>query len=121
MWKYVFLLTCIEVGGTCFITRFANDTTRLASLAVGVSAFGLLGVALAIAIQTVGHMSVVNALWQSISIIMLSLISLFYFEESMSMRQCTGVVLATLASICFYESDATVANVYHNQAVESSV
>ena len=56
---------------------------------------------LALSISINPHMNTVNALWQSISIASVTVVSRIVFEEPLTYLQLTGVVLATLASLCF--------------------
>ena len=96
----VVLLTVIEVGGTAAVTCWAH-TEQLQFLVLGVGLFSALGGMLALSISINPHMNTVNALWQSISIASVTVVSRIVFEEPLTYLQLTGVVLATLASLCF--------------------
>ena len=93
-------LTIVEVCGTAAVTRWAKNDEAL-FLVTGLFLFMLLGVVMAVSVRVVDHMNTVNALWQSFSIACVSILSFFCFGEIITPRQCLGVALAILASICF--------------------
>ena len=103
-WFYTFftmaMLTLLEVFATACLTRWAYRIDET-GLAVGCGLFSLIGFMLGHAIRHVGHMSVVNALWQSTSIAGVALLSYVLFEENITPRQAMGMGLAVTASLCF--------------------
>lgn len=95
-----FTLTFVEVLATMALKRGVELESK-EYFAGGVLLFALLGLCLGWSISEVGHMNMVNAMWQSFSIASISLVSVFYFKESITRRQMFGVCCAIIASLCF--------------------
>ena len=95
----VVALTVVEIGATSSIARWSKTDENI-WLCMGLSMFTLLGLVMAISIRAIDHMNTVNALWQSISIAGVSMVSAYFFEETITNKQWFGVALAILASLC---------------------
>ena len=93
-------LTVIEVAATWCLTRWAKQGNGLYCLA-GLYLFAALGLGLGLTIRFAGHMNTINALWQSTSIVGVTLVSVYIFDEPITGVQILGVILASAASLCF--------------------
>ena len=100
---FTFVLTCLEVGATTILTIWASTGNTLYCL-TGMYLFASLGLVLGVAIHKMASMNTVNALWQSSSIITISLISKLYFKEQITGVQWVGVFLAFCSSLCFLDA-----------------
>lgn len=96
----VALLTFVEVVGTAALGHWAK-TDGDAGLVGGICLFAVLGYVLAWSIRLCHSMNIVNALWQSFTIICVAFTSIFVFREPITAKQAAGVVFAAAASVCF--------------------
>lgn len=96
----VLALSGIEIAGTAAVTNWARTGNPM-SCVVGIYLFAMLGLILGVSVRLTQHMNTVNALWQSISIVGVTILSSGYFQEEITLRQYLGVFLACCASICF--------------------
>ena len=97
----VSVLTLLEVVGTAAGGKWAQTDETLWMVCCLVL-YTMLGGAMALSLRLVQHVNTVNILWQSASIVCVSLVSLLVFDERMTVRQYVGVVFAIFASLCFY-------------------
>ena len=96
----VAILTLTEVCGTLFLSAWVRKG-NVVLLLCGIYAYAFLGVAIAWSLRIVRHTATLNAVWQSASICVVSLVSTFCFGEPMGGRQLIGTVLASAATLCF--------------------
>jgi multidrug transporter EmrE-like cation transporter len=97
-------LIALEVLGTYLLGYWAKNGGGM-FLFAGTFLFSLLGLTLGVSIRWISHMSVVNALWQSSTVVLITLLSYTCFGEVVTVRQSIGVVLNLLASLCFLTSE----------------
>ena len=96
----VSLLTILEVVGTTLLTHWSRSPNQVWFLVAGLLIFESLGAVLAICIHHVGQTSVVNALWQSVSIFSVTLICSVVYDERLTPLQWAGVVFSIFACLC---------------------
>ena len=95
-----FTLTSLEVIGTSALTNWARYDNALGCY-LGVLSFGVMGATLGYSIRACKNVAIVNALWQTTSMIVISALSVVVWGEKLDARRALGTVLATLASLCF--------------------
>lgn len=103
-------LTVLETFGTACVRRWASLGTDYGMLILGAMIFSCIGVLLGIFARTLGHMSIINAVWQSTSIASVTLYCVFIHGESLTRIQTFGVVLAVLSSLCLVGETPTWEN-----------
>ena len=96
------LLTAIEVAATWALTLWVRSGNVLYCF-LGLYLFATLGLAFGMTIRYVNHMNTVSCLWQTTSIVGVSIVSMCVFKESTTTLQLWGVVFAIVSSLCFIQ------------------
>lgn len=93
-------LTTIETVASAFIGAW-NRRGDVWFLVAGCACFALLGGAFAGCVRWLDQVYLVNALWQAISIPVVTVASCILLGERILPMHAVGIGLATLASLCF--------------------
>ena len=99
----VTVLLSLEAGAETMLRGAANDSTgNIVKLLGGIGLYAAVGLAFWLALKFSGaNLTVTNALWQTTNIVVITLIGVFAFGNNLKPIEWIGVVLATVASICF--------------------
>jgi multidrug transporter EmrE-like cation transporter len=97
------VLLTLESLAVVFLKQWAvNKKSAKITLVVGVSLYAILAIVLAYILKMFpSEMVVINTLWQTINIIVITLIGVIVYKEPISKIQKLGIILAVVASLCF--------------------
>ena len=95
------------IAGSLLLLEVAAETAikewtvsrRAFFLAGGVAAYVLVAFALAYSLLRVPQLSIVNAVWQTSNLVILSVLGVLVYKEKLSERQKLGIALAVIASV----------------------
>lgn len=96
----VALLLALESGAEALLKTSAQNKRAL-SLLGGVGLYAVVGLAFGMLLRVNSNLTLMNALWQTGNLVVVTLIGVLVFGESLTVVQWIGVALAILASICF--------------------
>jgi hypothetical protein len=101
---YAAALSFLEILATCLLGEWIKKNEPMyvvTSVGLFASIGMVLGYCMKLCYNTEMSMNNVNLLWQSSSMVILSIWSVGVWEESMSLRQIFGVVFSIISLICF--------------------
>ena len=101
MWSLILFIAILETIGMSIIEDSANKKNNY--FIVGLIFYMIVGIVLYHVLK-VGDLAITNALWNATTVILVSLVGIFYFKEKFSKYQYIGLIFAILA-IIFMEMD----------------
>lgn len=97
-WSFLLLAIVAEVIGTSFMTYAARDGEYLGyiimALALTISYYFL-----ALSIRKIG-VGVAYAIWEGIGLVLLSIVGVYIFKETLTSRELVGIVIAIIGITC---------------------
>ena len=108
MWSLILLIAILETIGMSIIEDSANKKNRY--FVVGLVFYMIVAIIL-YHILKVGNLSITNALWNATTVILVTLVGVFYFKEKLTKYQYIGLLFAIFA-IIFMEMD-TLLKLFH--------
>lgn len=97
-WVFLILAIIAEVIGTSFMALAARDGGLfgyvIMALALAVSYYFL-----ALSIRQIG-VGVAYAIWEGIGLVLLTIVGVYFFKETLSARELLGITLAILGISC---------------------
>jgi len=70
-------------------------------LILGIILYSIVGFVYYLALNTDMPLAIVNVIWQASTIIIITLISMFYFKQKISIKQIIGIIIVAIGSIFF--------------------
>ena len=87
-----------------------NINKKILYLSAGIILYTLVGFIYYLALTTSIPLATVNVIWQVSTIILVSLVSAFYFKQKLSTNNIIGIIIVTIGSLFFIpETQATIA------------
>ena len=108
MWSLIITIAIIETFAMSTIEYSANNKNNY--YIFGVFLYGIVAYIL-YKILISGKLAITNALWNATTVILVTLVGIFYFKEKFSFYQYIGLAFAILA-IIFMEMD-TLLKLFH--------
>ena len=102
-WILLIILIIVEVSSITMIKYAAMNNDKIL-LIPGIIGFGVLGYIL-FNIFNLGSMAVTNAIWDILSIIIITIIAITLFEEKIDIYHGIGLFFAILALLLVNKSD----------------
>ena len=97
----VCILLALETGAETAL-KVSSDNKSLLPLLGGVALYAAVGLVFGLALRWGGgKLTIVNALWQTANLCVVTLVGVIAFKETLNPVQWIGIVLAILASVCF--------------------
>lgn len=97
-WAFLVLAIVAEVIGTSFMTSAARNGGYLGyiimALALAISYYFL-----ALSIRKIG-IGVAYAIWEGVGLVLLSIIGVYIFKDSLTTIECVGIVIAIIGITC---------------------
>lgn len=90
-WVYLILAILLELFGTTMM-KLSNGLTNIMPTAAMFAAYILCFVFLSLALKTI-DMSVAYAIWSAVGIVLIALIGMLCFHESINIAKTTGIIL----------------------------
>jgi len=112
-WKLVFLII-ILVGSETFAQTFLEKSSlsktkkkneNLMYLILGIILYAVVGYIYYLALLSDVPLAIVNVIWQAATIILVSLVSAFYFNQHLTTRNIIGIIIVTIGSLFFMPED----------------
>lgn len=101
LWSFILLIAILETIGMSIIEDSANKKNNY--FIIGLVFYMIVGIVL-YNILKVGNLAITNALWNATTVILVTLVGVFYFKEKLSNYQYIGLLFAIFA-IIFMEMD----------------
>ena len=101
LWEFILLIAILETIGMSIIEDSANKKNNY--FIVGLIFYMIVGIILYHVLKE-GDLAITNALWNATTVILVTLVGVFYFKEKLSNYQYIGLLFAILA-IIFMEMD----------------
>jgi drug/metabolite transporter (DMT)-like permease len=70
----------------------------------GVILYGLVGFLYYLALESRVSLAIVNIIWQTMTIIIVTLVSVFYFKQPISKKEIIGIIIVIIGSLFFVPS-----------------
>jgi drug/metabolite transporter (DMT)-like permease len=102
--KLIGIIIALVVGES-FAQLFLEKATLLSEknyyLIFGILLYVLVGYLYYIALTSKVPLAIVNIIWQTATIIIITLISIFYFKQKISKKEIIGIVILLIGSLFF--------------------
>ena len=108
MWSFIITLAIIETLAMSTIEYSANENNYY--YIFGILLYGIVAYIL-YRILVSSKLAITNALWNATTVILVTLVGVFYFKEELNKYECIGIFFAILAVI-FMEMD-TILKLFH--------
>ena len=108
MWSFIITLAIIETLAMSTIEYSANNKNNY--YLFGILLYGIVAYIL-YRILVSSKLAITNALWNATTVILVTLVGVFYFKEELNKYECIGIFFAILAVI-FMEMD-TILKLFH--------
>ena len=108
MWSLIITISIIETFAMSTIEYSANNKNNY--YIFGILLYGIVAYIL-YRILIHGKLAITNALWNATTVILVTLVGVFYFKEELNKYECIGIFFAILAVI-FMEMD-TLLKLFH--------
>lgn len=108
MWSLIITIAVLETIGMSIIEDSANK--RNMYFIIGLGFYMIVGIILYHILKE-GNLAITNALWNATTVILVTLVGIFYFKEKFTKYQYIGLAFAILA-IVFMEMD-TLIRLFH--------
>tara|TARA_B100000902_G_scaffold376314_1_gene407270 strand:+ start:112 stop:459 length:348 start_codon:yes stop_codon:yes gene_type:complete len=96
IWVFILVIAVLETIAMGIIEESANKRNKY--FLIGILMYTLIAYIL-YEILKVGNVAITNALWNATTVILVSLMGIFYFNEKFSIYQYIGLAFAVLAII----------------------
>jgi drug/metabolite transporter (DMT)-like permease len=73
----------------------------------GVILYGLVGFLYYLALESRVSLAIVNIIWQTMTIIIVTLVSVFYFKQPISKKEIIGIIIVIIGSFFFFPSHSS--------------
>ena len=70
----------------------------------GIILYGLVGYLYYLALESRVSLAIVNIIWQTMTIIIVTLVSIFYFKQPISKKEIIGIIIVIIGSFFFVPS-----------------
>ena len=102
-WMWLLLLIIVEVSSITMI-KYASTNNTISLLIPGIIGFGILGYIL-YNIFNLGSMAVTSAIWDILSIIIITIIAVSFFGEKVDIYHGLGLIFAIIALLFVNKKD----------------
>ena len=104
----VILLIITETLAQTFCERGASMIKNKKYLFIfgGIILYGLVGFLYYLALETRVSLAIVNIIWQTMTIIIVTLVSVFYFKQPISKKEIIGIIIVIIGSFFFVPSNS---------------
>jgi multidrug transporter EmrE-like cation transporter len=94
------LIGCEAVGQTLLEKASLEDNNNLLVIG-GVVLYAIVGYIYYIALSSNISLAIVNIIWQAATILIITLISVFYFKQKLTNKEIIGIVIVAIGSMFF--------------------
>ena len=105
-WTLVGLITILVITETVaqiFLERGAlelkKEHKKYLFIGVGVLLYSFVGYFYYLALESKISLAIVNIIWQTMTIILISFVSMFIFKQPLSNKQIVGIIIVIIGSI----------------------
>ncbi len=104
----VILLIITETLAQTFCERGASMIKNKKYLFIfgGIILYGLVGFLYYLALESRVSLAIVNIIWQTMTIIIVTLVSVFYFKQPISKKEIIGIIIVIIGSFFFVPSNS---------------
>ena len=96
---YLVILVIVELLSVSSIKYWADHKNKPLFLYLGLGGYLLVGLIFAYILYVHADMTIVNAMWQVLNIILVSIVGIIIFKEKLTKIQYIGLFFAVLATI----------------------
>tara|TARA_R110002072_G_scaffold3345_3_gene24708 strand:- start:1400 stop:1771 length:372 start_codon:yes stop_codon:yes gene_type:complete len=105
-WKLTGLLLLLIITESIGQTLCEHATSiiknkKILFITGGIFFYGLVGFLYYLALNTKLSLALVNIIWQTLTIIIVTLISIFYFKQPISKKEIIGIIIVIIGSFFF--------------------
>ena len=102
----ILLLIFIEASAQTLLEKASSITLNKKNnkhlfLIIGMLFYALVGYIYYIALSSHLSLAIVNIIWQTATIIVITLISIFYFNQKLSIKEIIGIIILIIGSLFF--------------------